>query len=660
MSLPPGFLDELRTRSSLSQVVGRKVMWDARKSNQGKGDMWAPCPFHQEKSASFHVDDSKGFYYCFGCHAKGDAISFVRETENVSFMEAVEILAREAGMPMPERDPRAQQKADKRTELADVMELAVKWFRLQLRTGAASAARDYLDRRGLPQKVCDRWEIGFAPDSWQGLWDALKGKNIPDELILGAGLAKPSTKGGKPYDTFRGRIMYPIRDARGRAIAFGGRAMDPDDKAKYLNSPETELFDKGRSLYNVKDARVAAGKGKPLLVAEGYMDVIALSEAGFEAAVAPLGTAITENQLAMLWRISDEPIITLDGDAAGQRAALRLIDLSLPLLEAGRSLRFAMMPEGQDPDDLLKSSGAGAVQSLLDAAVPMVNLLWQRETEGKVFDSPERKAALDKALREKIMLIKDPSIRSHYGQAIKDLRWELFRSRPAAGKGAAQFQRRGNAKPWGNKAPQGPSAGAKSSVLAQAGSDSATDHLREAVILAACISCPEVVEHFDSGLESMACVDNAHARLRDLILRHAHEGAEVLRSNIDDMMGYDTLENLMSQRHVAITPCIRKPGDVEITTMTITEELAKLTAVRGLLDEVSDAADDLTGEADEGVTWRLAEAARAADLAQRSGQEDRAEYVIADNGARLDREEVSKSRDFFEKIDFSKGGKKSH
>ncbi|MEH6521703.1 DNA primase [Sulfitobacter sp.] len=662
MSLPPGFLDELRTRASLSQVVGRKVMWDARKSNQGKGDMWAPCPFHQEKSASFHVDDRKGFYYCFGCHAKGDAISFVRETENVSFMEAVEILAREAGMPMPERDPRAQEKADKRTELVDVMELAVKWFRLQLRTGAASTAREYLERRGLPQDVCDRWEIGFAPDSWQGLWDALKGKDIPDELILGAGLAKPSSKGGKPYDTFRGRIMYPIRDARGRAIAFGGRAMDPADKAKYLNSPETELFDKGRSLYNVKNARVAAGNGQPLLVAEGYMDVIALSEAGFGAAVAPLGTAVTENQLAMLWRISDEPIITMDGDTAGQRAALRLIDLSLPLLEAGRSLRFAMMPEGQDPDDLLKSSGKGAVQSLLDAAVPMVQLLWQRETEGKNFDSPERKAALDKSLREKIMLIKDPSIRSHYGQAIKDLRWQLFRSKPSGGgnggRGGNATRRSGQ--PWNSKAPEGPSAGAKSSILAGGADARTTDHLREAVILAACISCPDVVEPFEGALESMACMDRDHARLRDLILRYAIEGRGTLRDRIEETMGYDTLENLMAQRHVAITPCIRKPGDADLTSMTIAEELAKLAAVRGLMAEVNDAADDLTGEADEGLTWRLAEAARAADLAHRAGQEDKAEYVIADNGARLDREQVSKSRNMFDQIDFSKGGKKGH
>jgi len=436
--------------------------------------------------------------------------------------------------------------------------------------------------------------------------------------------------------------------------------MDPADKAKYLNSPETELFDKGRSLYNVRQARVAAGKGQPLLVAEGYMDVIALSEAGFGASVAPLGTAITENQLAMLWRISDEPVITLDGDAAGQRAALRLIDLALPLLEAGRSLRFAMMPEGQDPDDLLKSSGASAVQALIEAAVPMVQLLWSREIEGKTFDSPERKAALDKSLREKIMLIKDPSIRSHYGQAIKDMRWQLFRGSVGGAGDSTGGARRDRpwSQRWNSKAPQGPSAGAKSSVLAVQGDTDVTVHLREAVILAACISCPEVVEPFESGLERMTCAGGDHARLRDLVLRHAPDGAERLRSSIWDALGPDALETLMSQRHVAITPCIRKPGNAELTAMTIAEELAKLSATRGLMIEVSDAAVDLSGEADEGVTWRLAEAAKAADLARRAGQEDKAEYVIADNGARLDREQVAKSRDMFDQIDFSKGGKK--
>ncbi|KIC47968.1 DNA primase [Tateyamaria sp. ANG-S1] len=649
MSLPPGFLDELRTRLSLTQVVGRKVMWDARKSNQGKGDMWAPCPFHHEKTASFHVDDRKGYYYCFGCHAKGDAISFVRETENVGFMEAVEILAGEAGMPMPARDPRAQEKADKRTQLADVMEMAVQHFRLQLKTGAAGPARDYLQRRGLDPAAQDRWEIGFAPDAWQGLWDVLKAKGVEDELILGAGLAKPSQKGGKPYDTFRGRIMFPIRDARGRCIAFGGRAMDPNDNAKYLNSPETELFDKGRSLYNHGPARTAAGKGQPLIVAEGYMDVIALAEHGFGASVAPLGTAVTENQLAMLWRIADEPIIALDGDKAGLRAAMRLIDLALPLLEAGKSLRFALMPDGQDPDDLLKAQGAGALQKLLDDAMPMVKLLWQRETEGKSFDSPERKAALDKALRDKITLIKDPSIRQHYGQAIKDMRWDLFRPQRGGGQGPKRNWQKGR----GWQAPPVPMASTKSSALA-AGDAQVTDHLRETVILAALICTPEVAEDFENGLESLACNDPDHAVLRDLILRHAHQGSEVLRENIFAALGPEALDNLLTSRHVAIVPCIRTPGDADMARMTVAEELAKLSAVKGLNAEIADAVQDLEGVADEGVTWRLAQAAQAATQASRSGKEDDAEYETGDNGARISRTERDAFAALMDQISFSK------
>ncbi len=425
MSLPPGFLDELRTRTSLSQVVGRKVMWDQRKSNQGKGDMWAPCPFHQEKTASFHVDDRQGFYYCFGCHAKGDAISFIRETENVGFMEAIEILAREVGMQVPARDPKAQEKADRRTELADVMEQAVQFYRLQLKTAAATEARDYLARRGLSEATQAKFDVGFAPDNRQALWSHLTGKGVAPDLIVDAGLAAKPDDGGVPYDRFRGRIIFPIRNPRGRCIALGGRAMAADARAKYLNSPETELFDKGRSLYNHGPAREAAGKGQTLIVAEGYMDVIALVEAGFGATVAPLGTAITEDQLRLMWRIHPEPVIALDGDTAGLRAAMRVIDLALPMLEAGQSLRFAIMPEDQDPDDLIRAQGAGAMQKLLDQALPMVRLLWRRETEGKVFDSPERKAALDKSLREAVKKIADPSIRNHYGEEIKQLRWQL-------------------------------------------------------------------------------------------------------------------------------------------------------------------------------------------------------------------------------------------
>ncbi len=644
MSLPPGFLEELQSRLSLSQVVGRKVIWDMRKSNQAKGDMWAPCPFHQEKTASFHVDDRKGFYYCFGCHAKGDAISFVRETENVDFIEAVRLLAAEAGMTMPERDSQAQVRADRRTQMTGVMEQAVKYFGLQLRAGAGAAARDYLHGRGLDEATQARFDLGFAPDGWQGLWDHLTGKGVVPEMLLACGLAKESQKGGKPYDTFRNRIMFPIRDARGRCIAFGGRAMDPGDPAKYLNSPETELFDKSRTLYNYGPAREAAGKGRPLIVAEGYMDVIALVAAGFEAAVAPLGTAVTEHQVEMLWRISPEPVIALDGDTAGLRAAYRVVDLALPLLEAGKSLRFALLPEGKDPDDLLRSDGPGAVQALIDRALPMVQVLWQRETAGRDFDSPERRAALDKVLRDKIKLIRDPSIRGHYGQAIKDLRWQLFNPR----RGYTPRARGGK---WPPR--ETARASTKSSMLVASGQDSET-HLREAVVLAALISCPAVLDQFESGVERIECRDPAHARLRDLILRHAPAGAETLRARIVEAMGEEPLEKLLALPHVAITPPVRHPGDADLAARTLEEELNKLAAQRGLRAELSEASADMAGLADEAVTWRLGQAAEARNNAVRNQQEDRAEYDLGENGARIKRDEKQQFDALLGTITFSK------
>ena len=649
MSLPPGFLDELRTRLSLGQVVGRKVMWDTRKSNQGKGDLWAPCPFHQEKTASFHVDDRKGFYYCFGCHAKGDAISFVRETENVDFMEAVKILAGEAGMPMPERDPRAQEKADARTVLVDVMEQAVQFHKLQLQTGVASEARDYLEQRGLDAAAQARWDIGFAPAK-TGVLEHLTGKGTDAKLVVDAGLAAESDRGNGLYNRFRDRIMFPIRDARGRPIGFGGRAMDPNAPAKYYNSPETALFDKGRSLYNHGPAREAAGKGKPLIVAEGYMDVIALSEAGFTATVAPLGTAITEDQLHLLWRIAPEPIIALDGDTAGLRAAMRLIDIALPLLEAGKSLRFALMPEGLDPDDLIKSQGAGAMQKLLDGAMPMVQLLWQRETDGGNFDSPERKAALDKALRDKLQLIKDPSIRGHYGQAIKDLRWALFANRkPHVQKSSGSRPWNGRQDPW--KRDVSPVASARSSALAGAAANE--DHLREAVILAAMIVAPKIATEFETPLEQMDSRDPAHGALQRAILRHL--GADDLRTALIDELGDASLEKLFGQNHVAISPVVRRNGDPEIARICLAEEFAKLTARRGHAREIEDAVEDLNGVVDEGLTWRLAQASAAVDRAGRGDNEDKTEYAIGENGARMKKDEQSAFDQLLDGIKFAKG-----
>jgi DNA primase len=655
MSLPPGFLEELRTRVSLSSIVGRKVTWDPRKSNQGKGDMWAPCPFHQEKSASFHVDDRKGFYYCFGCQAKGDAVTFIKETDNLGFMEAVEVLAREAGMPMPARDPRAAQVADRRTQLVEVMEEAVKWFRLQLRTSAASEARAYLAKRGLSVEAQDRWEIGFAPDARQGLYLALRQKGVADDLIVASGVCAKPDDGGAPYDRFRGRIIFPIRDGRGRAISLGGRAMDPNARAKYLNGPETELFDKGRNLFNHAPAREASGKGAALVVAEGYMDVIALSEAGFKASVAPLGTAVTEDQLRLMWRISDEPIIALDGDTAGVRAALRVIDLALPLLEAGKGLRFAVLPGGMDPDDLIKAQGTQAMKAVLDQAVPMVKLLWQREIEGKQFDSPERKAALDKSLRAHLKRIADPSIRSHYGEDIKQLRWELFGQRPRVARPYTPRQP-GQKGRFGPTVEMPPVASTKDSMLAAA-PERAEEVLREAVILAVLIFHPRLIRRFESALERMELIGDGHHALRSqLLIGHDAQPAQLFDQI--QQAAPAALDALLARPHVQIAPPVRNRTDSELAEFCIAEALTHLEASRGAQREIAEAMEDIEGLADEGLTWRISQANVARFSASAGPKGKTAEAVMASNGVQMDKDELEGARSLWDSIQFSKDGPK--
>ena len=610
MSLPPGFLDELRTRLSLSDVVGRKVMWDQRKSNQAKGDMWAPCPFHQEKTASFHVEDRKGFYYCFGCHAKGDVFKFVQETENVSFMESVEILAREAGMPLPERDPRAQEKADRNTRLAQATEAATGHFRLQLKTGAAAEARAYLDRRGLGPAALDRFEIGFAPNARQGAYQALTAKGIAADLVIEAGIASKPDDGGAPYDAFRDRIMFPIRDTRGRVLGFGGRAMDPNARAKYLNTRETPLFDKGRALFNHGPAREAAGKGQPLIVAEGYMDVIALVMAGFEAAVAPLGTAITEDQLRLMWRMADEPIIALDGDKAGLRAAMRLIDIALPLLEAGKTLRFAIMPKGQDPDDLIRAGGPEAMADVLSKATPLVELLWRRETEGKVFDSPERKAALDKAIGQALAQIKDPGLKHHYGQALKDLRWQFFR-RPAT-------PRRSGPRPAPEATPRAETAG---SALASGQLSEVVT--RATLVLAVLCHHPDLIEEFEPHLERLESGDAGFDRLTAHLLQSQARDADTLRAELDKENLSYILENLKSLGHVRLQTWFRDPHALEMARTCLAEEFAKLAARRGIDHEWAEGREELSGDAlHPHLAWRINEAVRKRHEAERGELQD--------------------------------------
>lgn len=616
MSLPPGFLDDLRARVPISRIVGRKVTWDLRKSNQAKGDWWAPCPFHGEKTPSFHVDDQKGFYYCFGCHAKGDALTFLREAEGLGFMDAVAVMASEAGLPMPERSPEARAQTDRRTQLVEVMERAVRWMRMQLQTAGAAEARDYLARRGLDGAALDRFEIGFAPDQRQALTRHLREAGVAEALIVDCGLAAKPDDGGAAYDRFRGRIMFPIRDGRGRCIAFGGRAMDPNARAKYLNSPETPLFDKGRNLYNLGPARAAVAKGQPLIVAEGYMDVIALVRAGFEGAVAPLGTAITEEQLRLMWRVSPEPVVTLDGDTAGQRAALRLVDLALPATGPGQALRFAVMPAGQDPDDLIRAGGAGAMRAVIDAAQPMVDLLWQRETEGRVFDSPERRAALDKALAEAVARIPDASTRDHYTAALKSRRWALFAPDRGARPGGAGLPARGTGprKGWSGKPalPVEPLPQTRASPLV---AQDAGDDLIEAMVLALCARHPHLIDAIQTRLERVEPADPDRAALAHDLLAGTRSGA-----------GRRALAAILDHPHVRVTPAITHPQDAANAEAMLNDALTRLEARRAARDELARAEAEINGDlVDEGLTWRMSQSARArqqADHPTLSGGDD--------------------------------------
>ncbi|HYX04082.1 MAG TPA: DNA primase, partial [Reyranella sp.] len=403
MAFPPGFLDELRARLSLSDIVGRKVALKRRSGAEHAG----LCPFHNEKTPSFTVNDKKGFYHCFGCGAHGDAVGFVMKTEGLSFPEAVEKLAREVGLQIPRATAADRERAERVSTLQQVVEEAARWFQKQLRLPVGRQGLDYLRGRGLEEATIEDFRLGFAPDSRDGLLAHLKRENVPADKIVEAGLAIQPEHDREPYDRFRGRVMFPINDRRGRAIAFGGRVLGAGEP-KYLNSPETPLFHKGANLYCLDRARLAATKGQPVIVAEGYMDVIALHAAGFTGAVAPLGTALTESQMFELWKLADEPYLCFDGDNAGRRAAARAAERALPLLQAGKSLRFLALPAGEDPDSLLRTRGADAIRRILDLARPLADIVWEMEADGRATDTPERRASLQRAVEQRVADIADP------------------------------------------------------------------------------------------------------------------------------------------------------------------------------------------------------------------------------------------------------------
>ena len=427
MALSPQFLDELKHRFTLSDVVGRQVKL-VRHGREHTG----LCPFHNEKTPSFTVNDQKGFYHCFGCGAHGSVLDFVMGTQGLEFMEAVEMLAGEAGMDVPKQSRDQIERDKKRGTLAEVMETVAKWYMAQLKGQIGRAAYDYIKGRGLTDATLERFQMGYSPAARTALKDAMIARGIGEDQLIETGMLIKPEGGGPSYDRFRDRLMFPITDRQGRVIAFGGRALSKDAKAKYLNSPETTIFHKGATLYNWANARAASYDAGQVMVVEGYMDVIALAQAGIDYAVAPLGTALTEEQIAHLWHMADEPILSFDGDNAGLRAAGRAVERALPMLRAGKSLRFIIMPDGEDPDSLVQKEGRQAIEALIDSASPLVNVLWNNLTNGVPVDTPERRAGLEKKIFGALAEIQDENVKKLYQTEFRSRLWELFRPQRSA------------------------------------------------------------------------------------------------------------------------------------------------------------------------------------------------------------------------------------
>ncbi len=529
MRFGENFLEEVKARVRVSDVVGKHV----KLKRQGR-EFAGLSPFTNEKTPSFFVNDAKGFYHCFSSGKHGDAISFLMEVEGLSFPEAVEAMAGMAGMEMPKADPDAERRAARNKATISWMERAQEFFEKSLYRSTGQAARDYLKGRGLSKTAAQNFGMGFAPESFSALKDELIAQGAQDKQLIEAGLLiEPDDASRGSWDRFRNRIMFPIHDSRGRLVAFGGRAMEKDAKAKYLNSPETPIFSKGRLLYNYHRARKALSDPKNnargMIVAEGYMDVIALSRAGFAHTVAPMGTALTEEQLDLLWRAGPEPILCFDGDSAGLRAAYRSIERALPMLRPGQSLRFAMLPKGQDPDDLIRAKGAPAMQAVLDGAIPLVDMLWQREVGAERLDTPEAKAGLKSRLYQALDEIQHADVKALYKTELLArfdavYGWQAQRRGP--GRGGYENKSRKADKITAKAASQG---------LAQ-------NQRRETVLIGAILEYPELLSLVDERLFELEFTDPACQSLQRAILSYARVTKAVEKESLNAHMVSEGLE----------------------------------------------------------------------------------------------------------------------
>jgi DNA primase len=613
MKFPPSVLDDIKARLPVSAVVGRRVRL-IKSGREWKG----LSPFGKERTPSFFVNDTKQAWFDFSSGRNGDIFTFLMETEGVSFPEAVERLAAEAGVTLPKVSEEGERQEQARKGLHEAIELACRFFEGELRGPKGAEARRYLEGRELAGEVARTFRLGYAPADRFALRDHLAAAGVSAEVMIDAGLLIHGEDIAVPYDRFRDRVIFPIADARGRVVAFGGRAMSADLQPKYLNTSETTLFHKGRMLYNHHLARKAAHEKAEIIVAEGYVDVIALTLAGLPHAVAPLGTALTEDQMSLLWRMVDEPILCFDGDKAGRKAAYRAIDVALPLMTPGKSLRFAMMPEGQDPDELLRAGGAEAVRAVIAAARPLVDMLWAREVEAAPLDTPERRAAFERRIGVALQQIRDEATRRHYRANMDERLGALFPA-PQRNRGVERYQPGGRGRDRGRfgqgTLPPGPLRAsptlARSAIFTSPG---VGESPREAFILAGLAAHPSQIGAMADLVAEIDWQGPLALKGAQIILQAAmdgDEGQQVLGSET----GRAAFAGLFQRVRSGDRPCIAPDADPHEAGERIKQALLLHRRSRTLHSELKDAELAFAREPSEAnQAWLLDVKARLTSL----------------------------------------------
>ncbi|MCA3643081.1 MAG: DNA primase [Methylobacterium sp.] len=603
MRYPPSILEEIRARLPASAVVGRRV----RLTKAGR-EWRGLSPFNAEKTPSFYVNDQKQFYHCFSSGKHGDIFSFVIETEGLSFPEAVERLANEAGVTLPKLTEETVEREKKRAGLGEALEMAASFFEAQLKSAKGREARAYLSGRDLGSEVIARFRLGYAPGERYALRDHLAEKGVSSDVMIEAGLLVSGEDIAVPYDRFRDRVIFPIQDAKGRVIAFGGRALAKDVQAKYLNSPETPVFHKGATLYNLNRARKAAHDAGTIFVVEGYVDCIALDRAGLANVVAPLGTALTEDQLGLLWRIAPEPILCFDGDKAGLRAAHRALDLAVPMIAAGKTLRFAFLPEGLDPDDLLRARGAEALREALAKPRPLVDVLFEREIGRAPRETPEQRADLEKRLFGTVARIADDDLKRHYRDAISERLRALFRPQRAQRNSQEKYSSRRRA--FSNEPMRLGEIAAMVSQTSEGLKRSAlfgsnyTEKQREVALILAAVHHPELIETEAEAIAELVLASPEARTIRGALLDLAASGEGGDFAGL--LMARGFAEPLRALELAAKTESWTQPGTVFSRVLTAWREASHLHERQSFLNsEIEAVSREVADDGDEERFERL-------------------------------------------------------